>query len=86
VSTGVNPTRPNFPPDRWLSSMDWTYPIVVDGVDMDREALIAADAFGVTGFPFIALIDGDGVVQARWSGQSSADEIIRRIETNLALG
>ena len=86
VSTAVSAGRPNFPPDAWLDRMDWTYPVIADGIDLEHEVLIAADAFGVTGFPFVVLIDGDGTVQARWSGNRPAEEIIRLVESNLTFG
>ncbi len=85
VSTGVNPGRPNFPPSQWFDDMDWTYPVIVDGVDMERETFIAADAYGVDGFPFIMLLDGDGKVVARWSGEREPDEVIELINENLGL-
>lgn len=83
VSTAVNPGQPNFPPDEWLVEMDWTYPAMADGVDVSRETFIAADAFGVSGFPFVTLVDEDGTVAARWSGEREPDEIISMIESNL---
>jgi thiol-disulfide isomerase/thioredoxin len=86
VSTAVNAGRPNFPPDRWLETKDWTYPVIADGIDFEREVFVASDAFGLNVFPFTVLIDGDGVVQARWGGGRSADEIIGLIEQNLTFG
>ena len=83
VSTAGNAGRPNFPPGRWLEQMDWSYPVIMDGVDMEREIFIAADALGVTGFPFTVLIDGDGTVQARWSGGRSGSEISALVNANL---
>lgn len=79
VSTAANPGRPNFPPDEWLDDMDWTYPAVLDGVDVATETWISADAYGLTGFPFSVLIDDDGTVVRRWSGQSEPDELLELI-------
>ena len=75
VSTALNPGQPNFPPDEWLDDKDWTWPAMADGVDMVEETFIAADAFGVSGFPFVALIDADGNIAARWSGGRPPSEI-----------
>lgn len=75
VSTGVDPDAPNFPPDVWLDEMNWTFPTLVDGIDIDSSVYIASDAFGVSGFPFVALIDADGNVAARWTGERSFDEL-----------
>ncbi len=85
VSTAVNPDQPNFPPGEWLVDKDWTYPVIADGVDMVARSFIAADAFGVSGFPFIALLDGDGVLVDRWSGQREPDEILAAISSGLGL-
>ncbi len=75
VSTGLNPSAPNFPPDTWLDDMNWTLPTLVDGIDLESDSYIAATAFGVSGFPLIALIDADGNLAARWTGERSIDEI-----------
>jgi thiol-disulfide isomerase/thioredoxin len=85
VSTALNPGRPNFPPSQWFEDMDWTYPVLVDGVDMVQQNFIAADAYGIDGFPFVTLLDADGNVAARWSGEHETDEIIQLIEDNLEL-
>jgi len=79
VATASNPQRPNFPPGDWLANADWTWPALADGVDLEAESWVGATAFGVDGFPFIALLDADGKVAARWSGESTPDEIIARI-------
>ncbi len=72
VSTAVSPQRPNFPPQRWLSEKDWTYEIIADAFDSSRSTFVAAEAFGVTGFPFMVLIDESGLVRGRWSGELGA--------------
>jgi thiol-disulfide isomerase/thioredoxin len=83
VSTAVAPGQPNFPPSEWVGDVDWTYPVIADGIDMQRQTFIAADAYGVDGFPFITLVDGAGKVAARWSGESDTEEIISRVEQYL---
>ncbi len=85
VSTSLQPGQPNFPPSRWLEDKDWTYPVIADGVDMERSEFIATTAFGVTGFPFVTLIGGDGTVAARWSGERGADQFLALIQTYLEL-
>lgn len=75
VSTAVSPGQPNFPPDQWLDDKDWTWAAMADGVDMENETFIAAEAFGVTGFPSVTLIDANGIVAARWSGGRPPSEI-----------
>ena len=85
VPTGSDPGRPNFPPSEWLDDMDWTYPVLVDDylVEADGVSVVAGDAFGLSGFPFVTLIDGDGDVTARWSGERGADQIANLIATYL---
>jgi thiol-disulfide isomerase/thioredoxin len=83
ISTGISPDRPNWPPSQWFQDMDWTYPVIADGVDMQRQTFIAADAYGLDSFPFMVLIGSDGKVLARWSGEDEPDELLQLIEDNL---
>lgn len=83
VATGSDPQRPNFPPGAWLEDLDWTWPAVADGVDLAAGTWLGAEAYGVDGFPFITLVDADGNVAARWSGESEPDEIIARLDQYL---
>ena len=87
VSTAIDPSRPNWPPSEWITdTMDWTYPVVADGIDPSAEvAFIGAGAYGVDGFPFVALVDGDGNVAARWSGEREPDQVIEAIDQYLGL-
>jgi len=86
ISTAPDPTRPNFPPDEWLVEKDWTYPAIAEGVDIELQPpWLAAEAYGVSGFPFVTLIDDDGNVVARWSGEQDPDETIEIIESRLGL-
>ena len=63
VSTDVDDSRPNYPPADWLESEGWTAP-VLDDVDN-----AAAQAAGLTAYPFFVAVDGDGTVVARTSGE-----------------
>lgn len=86
VSTAVSPDRPNFPPGQWLQDKDWTFTAIADGIDTERETFIAADAYGVSGFPFSVLVDADGTVVERWSGERDPDDIVAMLTNDLALG
>jgi cytochrome c biogenesis protein CcmG, thiol:disulfide interchange protein DsbE len=84
VSTAPRTDGSHFPPAEWLDDVDWQWPAMADGVDIATGSFLAADAYGVNSFPFITVVDADGKVAARWSGESEGDEVIERIETALA--
>lgn len=87
VSTGFRPDLPNYPPGEWLEQKDWTYPVIADNLDLSDPAsprYVAADAYGLTGFPMIALVGDDGTLAARWSGERGP-EIIDLIDQYLDL-
>jgi thiol-disulfide isomerase/thioredoxin len=79
VSTGVDPSRSNFPPDEWLVDMDWTFPAVADGLD-DAGLFEASGALGTAAFPFVTLIDGDGNVTERWAGARDIEVLAAALE------
>ncbi len=85
VSTAFNPGQPNWPPGEWLDDKDWTFTAIPDGIDTVRETYIAASGFGIGGFPYSILIDGDGTVAARWSGETPIDDIEAMLVDNLTL-
>lgn len=68
VATGTNPQAPNFPPATWLDEERWPAPVLLD----DEDATAAA-AYGLTGYPFLVAVDGDGTVVARSSGELGDD-------------
>ncbi|WP_052664956.1 TlpA family protein disulfide reductase [Nitriliruptor alkaliphilus] len=69
VSTGLDPTRPPWPPQGWLERGGYTGEILVD----DAEGSVA-QAFGLTGTPFwVVLQDGELVMRA--SGQLGMDQV-----------
>lgn len=64
VATLTDPTLPNYPPATWLEREGWSLPVLVDD-----EASSASGAFGLTGTPFWVLVNSDGTVAARVSGE-----------------
>jgi thiol-disulfide isomerase/thioredoxin len=70
VSTAVDDERPNYPPGQWLVEKGWDWPVLADD-----DELTAAIAYGVTGFPFFAIVDADGNVAARGSGEYPIDQL-----------
>jgi hypothetical protein len=69
VSTAIDPARPNYPPDAWLADEGWTAPVLVDGDDT------AAQASGLSAYPFFVAIDGDGTVVLRASGELTTEQL-----------
>lgn len=70
VSTAVDDSAPNYPPGKWLTDAGWQWDVIADD-----SSYAAAKAFGVSGFPFFVLVDADGNVVQRGSGEQSIDEL-----------
>ncbi|HKA82654.1 MAG TPA: TlpA disulfide reductase family protein [Acidimicrobiales bacterium] len=79
VSTAIDPSRPNYPPDAWLADEGWTAPVLVDAANS------AAAAVGLSAYPFFVAIDGDGRVVLRASGELTTDQL-DNIASSLAQG
>jgi cytochrome c biogenesis protein CcmG/thiol:disulfide interchange protein DsbE len=75
VATATVANRDNYPPSAWLEKEGWTAPTLADTEDGK-----AADAFGLSSFPYFVAVDGTGKVVARTVGEISTDEF-----TELAL-
>ena len=52
------------------AARSWPWPVLVDD-----ERSTAANAYGVSGFPFFALYDADGELVLRTSGELDTDEL-----------
>jgi thiol-disulfide isomerase/thioredoxin len=64
VATSNDPSRPNFPAAPWLRKEGWSVPTMLD----DKENA-AAQGLGITGFPAFIVVDKDGKVVFRTSGE-----------------
>lgn len=62
VSTAIDSTRPNYPPEAWLEREGWSAPVIRDGRG------VVADAFGLSAFPYWVFVNADGTVQGRLTG------------------
>jgi cytochrome c biogenesis protein CcmG, thiol:disulfide interchange protein DsbE len=69
VATGTTSDRPNYPPSAWLAKEGFDVPTLADD-----EAGSAANAYGLTSFPFFVAIDATGKVAARVSGELTESE------------
>jgi len=78
VATGSRSDQPNWPPSQWLVDMEWPWAVMADSEEQD-----AAIAYGVNGYPGLVLLDGDGTVLARRSGEASVSELDAWAETYL---
>jgi len=70
VSTGVDRTRPNYPPSEWLAGEGWTLPVV-----MDDEALSVARAFGLGAYPYWVFVNAAGNVAERGQGGMTTEDL-----------
>ncbi len=80
VLTAIAPDRPGFPASEWIAGFGWPWVSVADGIDFDTEPpqWAAADAFGLSAYPYVVLVD-DGVVVDRWIGELGVDGLADRI-------
>jgi thiol-disulfide isomerase/thioredoxin len=70
VATGSNATAPNYPPSVWLEREEWPVPTLYDDADST-----AGKAYGLSGYPFWVILDGDGAVQSRFSGEVTDEQL-----------
>ena len=81
ITTSTDPTSPNFPPSEWLAREEFPalWPVMTDSGEKT-----AAAAMGVSGFPFFVLLDSNGKVALRVSGEIEMQVLTEAI--NKALG
>lgn len=79
VSTAVAADRPNYPPSEWIVETKWPWEILADSTDGT-----AANAFGVSGFPFFVIVGSDGLVKVRQSGEVETDVLRQLVDTALS--
>ena len=76
VATGTDPANPNYPPSEWLAREEFPalWPVIADSKDKE-----AANAFGLSGYPYFVLVDAQGNVFKRMSGEVSMDDLTAMI-------
>jgi cytochrome c biogenesis protein CcmG/thiol:disulfide interchange protein DsbE len=79
VSTAVDKSAGNYPPSSWLAKVSWTKPVLVDD---DKGS--AAQAWGLTSFPYFVLVGADGKVKLRVTGEVDTDDLTTMINQALA--
>lgn len=68
VSTSVEVGADNYPPEAWLEREKWPAPVLAD----DARGT-AAQAFGLRAFPYFVVVDAQGKVVFRTSGEISTE-------------
>jgi thiol-disulfide isomerase/thioredoxin len=79
VSTGVTDKRPNYPPSTWLKKEGWTAKTLADSGEQQ-----AADAFGLSAFPYFVAVDSSGKVVARTSGEITTGQFAELAQSALS--
>jgi thiol-disulfide isomerase/thioredoxin len=64
VATATSKLRDNYPPSKWLKREKWPFPVIADTAKST-----AAQAFGLSAYPFLVFVAPDGTVAARVSGE-----------------
>ena len=64
VATATNTSRPNYPPSQWLANEHFPFPVMADS-----DTFAAASAYGLSGYPYFVLLDANGKVVQRASGE-----------------
>ena len=75
VATGSDSSAPTFPPSAWLERENWPVDTLYDDAQNT-----AATAYGLSAFPYWVVLDGDGVVQSRFTGELTESELISVVE------
>ena len=79
VSTAASDQAPNFPPGQWLQDLGWEWPVIADDADQT-----AAQALGVTGYPFIMFVDAEGALLYRVAAELPIDQVQQLAEAAAA--
>ncbi len=70
VATATTAQRDNYPPSEWLAREGWPWPVMADSSSADALFAMGGDAF-----PFFVLLDADGTVVARESGELDPSDL-----------
>jgi cytochrome c biogenesis protein CcmG/thiol:disulfide interchange protein DsbE len=70
ITTGSRNDAPNWPPSDWISEKKWPFEVLAD-----NEEQTAALAYGLSAYPFMAIVDANGILQARFSGVVGPDAL-----------
>jgi thiol-disulfide isomerase/thioredoxin len=80
VTTSSRNDQANWPPSDWIEEMKWPFEVFVDSEMAD-----AANAYGVDGFPFIAMVNAEGKIVGRHSGELELADLDVFVKNSLAV-
>jgi thiol-disulfide isomerase/thioredoxin len=80
VTTASRNDQANWPPSDWIEEMKWPFEVFVDSETGD-----AANAYGVDGFPFIAMVNAEGKIVGRHSGELELSDLDAFVKDSLAV-
>ncbi len=81
VATATDRSAPNYPPSAWLEEEGFPWPVMADTADQ-----VAAAAMGLSGYPYFVVLDANGTVVQRASGEVETAVLDAAIAQALALG
>ncbi|MEO1057156.1 MAG: TlpA disulfide reductase family protein [Actinomycetota bacterium] len=78
VATATDQGAPNHPPSSWLEGEDFPFPVIADD-----DAGSLATALGLPAYPYYVLLDENGRVVARGTGETPPDQLTALAEQAL---
>jgi cytochrome c biogenesis protein CcmG/thiol:disulfide interchange protein DsbE len=75
VATGTTDQAPNYPPSAWLKREHWPFAVMADS-----PTGTAANAYGISAYPYFVLVNADGTVAARATGEVPSDQVQANVE------
>ncbi len=79
IATNTDPVQNNYPPSDWLSREGWPWRVVADS-----ETYELARAMGVASFPNYVLVDAEGKLVWRASGELPIAEVQAQVDAVMA--
>jgi thiol-disulfide isomerase/thioredoxin len=78
IATGTDAARPNYPPSAWLARENFPalWPVMAD-----TQERTAGEAFGLSAYPFFVLLDAEGKVVGRQSGEVPMTDLTTWLQT-----
>jgi thiol-disulfide isomerase/thioredoxin len=70
VATATNAQADNYPPSAWLHREHWPFSVMAD-----TPTGTAAQAYGLSAYPYFVMVKTDGTVAGRGTGELPADQV-----------